>query len=186
MIWAVFAAHLACRLAYVAYVWIGLARQQTDGWWTRACGIEGGFQRFRRGASLTMVFDAVSFIAVCLVSRGTLAAPGPRALVIAIGVVLALVGIGTKLWAAATLGDRAYYWYNFFTPAEPVVAVTTGPYRYLRNPMYTVGYLQTYGLSLITGSFAGLIASVCDQVAILVFHWRVERRHFVRVTTHAP
>ena len=182
MIWAVFAAHLAARFAYVGYVWIGLARQQSAGWWTRRWGIEGGFARFRRGAAIVMVIDAVSFVAVCLAGWGTLPAVVPRAFAIALGSTLVLLGVATKVWAAATLGDKVYYWYDFFTPAARVVPVASGPYRYMKNPMYTVGYLQTYGFALITGSFAGLLASVCDQVAILLFHWRVERRHFELVT----
>ena len=185
MIWAVFAVHLAARLAYVGYVGIGLARQESRGSWTRRWGIAGGFARFRRGASIIMAIDAVTFVAVCLAGRGTLPAVVPRLAAIAIGVVLVLVGVGTKLWAARTLGDKAYYWYNFFTPSERIVPVMTGPYRYLKNPMYTVGYLQTYGFALVTGSLAGLVASVCDQAAILVFHWRVERRHFARATRRA-
>jgi protein-S-isoprenylcysteine O-methyltransferase Ste14 len=185
VIWAVFAAHMAARLAYVGYVWVGLTRQQSDGWWTRRWGIEGGFARFRRGASLVMTIDALSFVVACLVGRGTLPAIGPRVAGVVIGVALVLLGVGTKLWAAVTLGDKAYYWYNFFTPAAPVARASAGPYRYLKNPMYTVGYLQTYGLALISGSLAGLIASVCDQAAILVFHWRVESAHFKRVTRRA-
>ncbi len=185
MIWAVFAAHIAARLAYVAYVWIGLTRQQSDAWWTRQRGLESGFARFRRGASLVMTIDAVSFVAVCLVGWETHPAIAPRASGVAIGVALVVLGVGTKLWAAATLGDKAYYWYNFFTPGAPMAPASTGPYRYLKNPMYTVGYLQTYGLALITGSLAGLVAAVCDQVAILVFHWRVESAHFERVTRRA-
>lgn len=185
MIWAVFAVHLAARLAYVGYVGIGLSRQDSRGSWTRRWGIAGGFARFRRGASIIMAIDAVTFVAVCLVGWGTLPAVLPRLLAIVIGVVLVLVGVGTKVWAARTLGDKAYYWYNFFTPTERIVPVMTGPYRYLKNPMYTVGYLQTYGFALVTGSLAGLVASVCDQVAILVFHWRVERRHFARATQRA-
>ena len=182
MIWAVLGAHLAARCAYVGYVWIGLARQQSDGWWTRRWGIEGGFGRFRRGAALVMLVDAVSFVVVCLAGWGTLPAVVPRAPAIAIGGALVVLGLAAKLWAAETLGAKAYYWYNFFTPDTRLVPVTRGPFRYVKNPMYTVGYLQTYGLALITGSFAGLLASVCDQVAILLFHWRVERRHFERVT----
>jgi protein-S-isoprenylcysteine O-methyltransferase Ste14 len=185
VIWAVFAAHIAARLAYVGYVWVGLTRQQSDAWWTRRWGIEGGFARFRRGASLVMTIDAVSFVVACLVGWGTLPAIVPRAAGVAIGVVLVILGVGTKLWAAATLGGKAYYWYNFFAPAAPVAASNTGPYRYLKNPMYTVGYLQTYGLALITGSLPGLIASACDQAAILAFHWRVESAHFKRATRPA-
>ena len=77
--WAVFAAHIVARLAYVGYVWVALTRQQSDGWWTRQRGLEQGFARFRRGASLVMTIDAVSFVAVCLVGWGTLPAIVPRA-----------------------------------------------------------------------------------------------------------
>ena len=35
-----------------------------------------------------------------------------------------LAGAGIKLWAAASLGGKAYYWYNFFDPEAPVA---TGP-----------------------------------------------------------
>lgn len=185
MIWAVFAAHLAARFAYVGYVWVGLTRQQSDGWWTRRWGIAGGFARFRRGASIVMTLDATSFVAACLVGWGTLPVIVPRPAGVVLGGMLVLLGVGTKLWAAATLGDKAYYWYNFFTPAAPVVRASAGPYRYLKNPMYTVGYLQTYGLALISGSLTGLIASICDQAAILVFHWRVESAHFKRITEPA-
>jgi protein-S-isoprenylcysteine O-methyltransferase Ste14 len=185
VIGALFAAHIAARLTYVGYVWVGLTRQQSDSWWTSRRGIEDGFARFRRGASVVMTIDALSFVAMCLGSWGTLPAFLPRVASIAVGVVLVLLGVGTKLWAAATLGGKAYYWYNFFTAAAPVARASTGPYRYLKNPMYTVGYLQTYGLALISGSLAGLIAAVCDQAAILVFHWRVESAHFERNTGRA-
>lgn len=184
-VWLVLACHLAARVAYVGFVWVGLTRQQADGWWTRQWGLAGGFARFRRGASIVMVLDAISFVAVCLVGWGTLPAVLPRAVAVAAGVVLILLGVGTKLWAAATVGDKTYYWYDFFDSAAPVAPAVTGPYRYLTNPMYTVGYLQTYGLALVTGSLAGLVASVCDQAAILVFHWRVERPHFERITRRA-
>lgn len=182
MIWAAFAIHVVARVAYIVFIWVGLSRQQTSSWWTGRWGMEGGFGRFRRGAALVMVIDAVSFVAVCLVGRNTLPDIVPRVPAIAIGALLVLLGVATKLWAARTLGDKAYYWYNFFTPSAPVAPAVTGPYRYLQNPMYTVGYLQTYGFALVTGSLAGLAASLFDQAAILVFHWRVERTHFKRAT----
>ena len=174
--------HLLARGAYVGFIWIGLARQQASSWWTGRWGIEGGFGRFRRGASIVMTIDAVSFVAVCLVDRNTLPGIVPRMPAIVIGALLVLLGVGTKLWAARTLGNKAYYWYNFFTPAVRVAPADTGPYRFVRNPMYTIGYLQTYGFALVTGSRAGLAASLFDQAAILAFHWRVERTHFERAT----
>ena len=47
--------------------------------------------------------------------------------------------------------------------------------------MYTVGYLQTYGFALLTGSLLGLGAALVDHVAILAFYRLVEKPHFERV-----
>ena len=185
MIWLALACHLAGRVAYVGYVWIALGRQQADGWWTRRWGIERGFARFRRGAEIVMALDAVTFVALCLVGWGTLPPAVPRVPAIILGVMLVVSGVGIKVWAARTLGDKAYYWYNFFAPDLPVAPAVTGPYRFLRNPMYTVGYLQTYGFALVTGSLSGLGASLFDQGAILLFYWCVERTHFERAVKHA-
>jgi len=185
MIWLALACHLAGRVAYVGYVWIALGRQQADGWWTRRWGIERGFARFRRGAEIVMALDAVTFVALCLVGWGTLPPAVPRVPAIILGVMLVVSGVGIKVWAARTLGDKAYYWYNFFAPDLPVAPAVTGPYRFLRNPMYTVGYLQTYGFALVTGSLSGLGASLFDQGAILLFYWCVERTHFERAVKRA-
>ena len=132
-----------------------------------------------------MVLDGATFVALCLTGHSTLPLVLPRGVVIGAGVLLVVAGIATKLWAAATLGEKAYYWYNFFTPTHRLEPATTGPYAFLENPMYTVGYLQAYGFALVTGSALGLVASLVDQAAILAFHRSVERVHFERATRQA-
>src|SRR5436309_3391812 len=179
MTWIVLGYHLASRLAYVLYVGLTLNRQDRTSHLTRRHGTEAGFQRFRRAAAFVMANDAVSFAVLCLVSANTLHIGVPRAAMFAAGAVLALVGIATKMWAAATLGD-GYYWRNFFTPTDRVVTKAAGPYRWLRNPMYTVGYLPVYGLALATSSAFGLVAALFDQCAILTFYNLVEKPHFER------
>jgi protein-S-isoprenylcysteine O-methyltransferase Ste14 len=180
MIWIALAYHLVSRLAYVLYVGLTLNRQDRTGHLTRRYGPEVGFRRFRRVAAFVMANDAVSFVVLCLVSANTLHVGLPRGLAFAVGAVLALVGIATKVWAAATLGD-GYYWRNFFTPTERIVTQAAGPYRWLRNPMYTVGYLPVYGLALATGSVFGLVAALFDQCAILTFYHLVEKPHFEKL-----
>ncbi len=184
MIWIALAYHLASRLAYVLYVGLTLNRQDRTAYLTRRYGAERGFRRFRRAAAFVMANDAVSFVVLCLVSANTLRVGLPRGLEIAVGAALALLGVATKLWAAATLGD-GYYWRNFFTPADRIVPKAAGPYRWLKNPMYTVGYLPTYGLALATASVFGLVAALFDQCAILTFYHVVEKPHFER-HRHAP
>lgn len=179
--WVALGYAIASRLGYVCYVGYALRREEQRRYFTRRDGREAGFRRFRRVAARVMTNDGVAFVAVCVVGWGTLPTLGiPRLVLAAAGVALVAVGVGTKLWARATLGAEAYYWVNFFTEAPEVTPARTGPYRFLRNPMYTVGYAHTYGLALVTASLPGLIASLFDQVAILAFHRLVEKPHFDR------
>lgn len=170
--------HLLSRLAYVVGIGTALWRQDRRQVFTRRHGPEAGFLRFRRAASLVMNNDAVSFVVLCLVTRGTLQPPWSWTLSLAMGALLVFLGVSIKLWAAARLGATAYYWYNFFVPGELVAPDPPGPYRFLKNPMYTLGYLHAYGFALASESWLGLIAAVFDQVAILAFHQWVEKPHF--------
>jgi len=176
--------HLVSRLAYVLYIGIALKRQEDTACFTRRYGATEAFRRFRRTAAILMNNDAVGFVVLCFITRGTLplgVIDLPRAAVIATGAALLLVGVVIKLWAAATLGAGAYYWRDFFAPEGHVVTRTAGPYKFLKNPMYTVGYLPTYGLALVTGSLPALAAALFDQAAILAFHQLVEKHHVARV-----
>ena len=179
---------LASRLAYVLFTGIALRRQERHGAYTRTWGVEGGFRRFRRVVSVLMVNDVIAFALLCVVTRDTLVVGVPRVVLIALGVALVIVGVSVKVWAANTLGGDAYYWRNFFAPPKggaPHI-VLAGPYRFLSNPMYTVGYLQAYGLALITGSMAGLWAAAFLHLAILVFYFAVEKPHFHRLNGSRP
>lgn len=179
--WLALGYAVASRLGYVCYVGLALRREERSRYFTRRDGPEAGFQRFRRVASRIMTNDGVAFVAACVFGWGTLPTLGiPRLVLAAAGVVLVAVGVSTKLWARATLGAAAYYWANFFTEAPEVTPARTGPYRFLNNPMYTVGYAHTYGLALVTASAPGLIAALFDQAAILAFHRLVEKPHFDR------
>lgn len=178
--WLALGYAVASRLAYVLYVGLALRHQERSRYFTRHFGQEAGFRRFRRVASWLMTNDAVGIVAACLLGWHTLPAGWPRGVMVVAGIILVFVGIATKLWARATLGGDAYYWANFFVDSPAVTRVRAGPYRYFRNPMYTVGYLHAYGFALVTASLQGLIAALFDQAAILAFHALVEKPHFDR------
>jgi protein-S-isoprenylcysteine O-methyltransferase Ste14 len=178
--WAVVALgfHLASRLAYVLGVGAALRRQDR-----RLRASEGGaslhaFRRFRPKAAIVMVVDCVSFIGACAATHGSLRLPVPDAAAVGAGVLLIVVGAGVKLWAALRLGFAACYWHKFFVPALPALPDPPGPYRFMKNPMYTLGYLYTYGVALVFASLPGLAFALFDQAAILVFYHRVEKPHF--------
>jgi len=172
--------HFSARLAYVLYIGLALRREERSRYLAERHGPEGAFRRFRRMAAILMYNDATSFVVLCLASRSTLTVGLPRVPVLIVGAVLVIVGSSIKLWAAATLGAGPYYWRTFFLLDGWKGPSTAGPYRYLRNPMYTVGYLQTYGFALVTGSWPGLAAALIDHIAILLFYRLVEQPHFER------
>jgi protein-S-isoprenylcysteine O-methyltransferase Ste14 len=178
---AIFAYAILSRMAYVLFVGWALRRQEKDGVYTQRFGRVEGFHRFRRTASLIMNHDAFAFVVLCLATRNTWHLTLPTVVTVSVGAVLVIIGLGTKLWAARTLGSDAYYWHNFFDPDAAIGPVSSGPYRFISSPMYTIGYLQTYGLALMLRSFPGLIASVFAQVSILAFHFLVENPHFRRL-----
>ena len=161
------------RLAYVLFVGWALRRGEGAG--------PDAFRRFRRRAAWVMNHDGFAFILLCVVTRNTWAVPFSTAVAIAAGAALTLVGVGTKVWAARTLGADAYYWRNFFEPGVSTAPASSGPYRFASNPMYTIGYLQTFGLALMLRSFPGIIAAGFSQAAILAFYFVVERPHFRRL-----
>ena len=172
---------VASRLTYILFTAIALRRQERTEAYTRTWGVEGGFQRFRRTVSVLMVNDVFAFGLLCVVTHDTLDVDIPRVVVIVVGVALVALGISVKVWAANTLGGDAYYWYNFFSPPRSPHVVLAGPYRFLANPMYTVGYLQAYGWALIWGSVTGLWAAAFLHASILAFYFAVEKPHFQRL-----
>ena len=183
-VWLALSYHIASRLAYVLYVGVALRLQDREGFFTKRYGAEAGFRRFRRVAATVMNNDAFSFIVLCLASWNELVGP-PRGWGVAVGLVLIALGGATKLWAALTLGWDAYYWRNFFTPPFRLAPKTRGPYRFLRAPMYTVGYLPLYGLAILVGSPIAFVAALFDQIAILAFYQAVEKPHFERLRSAA-
>jgi protein-S-isoprenylcysteine O-methyltransferase Ste14 len=172
---------IASRLTYVLFTGIALRRQELTAAYTRAWGVEGGFQRFRRIVSVLMLNDVFAFGLLCVVTRDTLEVGFSRVALIVVGAALVAIGISVKVWAANTLGGDAYYWYNFFSPPKSPRVVLAGPYRFLANPMYTVGYLQAYGWALLWGSVTGIWAAAFLHFSILVFYFAVERPHFQRL-----
>jgi len=166
------------RLAYVLY--IGLALRRADAEPVTRDSAAAAYARFRGRAAFLMYHDGVAFVAMCLLTRGTIDLPLPLAWRLG-GAALVALGVAVKLWAAATLGADGYYWRDFFEPQSRPAPSNAGPYRWLRNPMYTVGYLQTYGVALLVASAPGLAAAAFSQAAIIAFYRLVERPHYRRL-----
>ena len=173
--------HIASRLTYVFWVGRALQREERTGHYTRTYGADA-FQQFRRVAAPIMNNDAVSFVLLCVLTYGTFPPDAPLLPLRVLGVVLVVVGLGMKLWARVAVGADRYYWSDYFGPPPPAPPPPVGgPYRFFKNPMYSVGNLHLAGLALLAASLPALGAAVFSHAAILVFNHVVERPHVRRL-----
>jgi protein-S-isoprenylcysteine O-methyltransferase Ste14 len=75
-----------------------------------------------------------------------------------LGFVIAILGALVALWCIATFVTRGQGTPAPFDP--PRVFVATGPYRFVRNPMYIGGFGVIVGAALIMGSPAMLLLAL--------------------------
>ena len=103
-----------------------------------------------------------------------------------VGVALLVVGIPTRVWALTTLG-------RFFTMPITLRSdheiVEQGPYRWIRHPAYTGGFLMAVGMSLLlltpvgfAVTFAGLLGAYIFRIyaeeAVLVSRFGDDYRRY--------
>jgi protein-S-isoprenylcysteine O-methyltransferase Ste14 len=84
-----------------------------------------------------------------------------------VGVGVMLLGAALALWCIATFVVRGRG-----TPAPfdaPRAFVASGPYRWVRNPMYVGGFLLLAGYALCAGSVAALGVALAMLLAAHVF-----------------
>lgn len=171
------------RLAYVGFLCGALLHTAGREAPADPAAQQSAWLRFRRRVSWVMDNDAAAFSALCVVTRGTLDVGLPLWATALLGTSLGVFGLAVKAWATASLRPGAYYWRNFFLPAERAHVSAEGPYRWLSDPMYSVGYLPLYGLAVFMRSVPGLAGAAVAQATMLFIVARVERRVF---TDEAP
>jgi len=152
-------------LALFIYWWFGAGRLKA---------VERRESRVQRASHLVpMLLAALLFI---LPGRdlGMLAAPFMERTLTSysIGVVLVVLGCGLAILARRHLGAN---WSAAVTLKHDHSLVQSGPYRYLRHPIYTGLVLAFAGNALALGEWRGLLALLMVCVS-LVFKLRREER----------
>ena len=88
--------------------------------------------------------------------------------VVALGLVLALAGIGVRQYAVAALG-RYFTTRVMTTPDQHVVE--TGPYRYVRHPSYTGLLMTVLGMVLLCANW---LSVGCFVIALPGIAYRIQ------------
>lgn len=99
---------------------------------------------------------------------------GVRGVLSGAGAVLMLCGGGMAVWAARSLGPALT---PFPRPAAAGELVATGPYRWVRHPIYAGGILFFCGWSLYAGPVA--LALTAALAVLWALKAGVEERHLV-------
>jgi protein-S-isoprenylcysteine O-methyltransferase Ste14 len=90
----------------------------------------------------------------------------------AVGVALVVLGLLFSVWARIVLGGN---WSGSVTLKQNHEIIRSGPYRWIRHPIYTGLVLAFLGSAIARGEWRGLLA-VLIVIAALWRKWRLEER----------
>jgi protein-S-isoprenylcysteine O-methyltransferase Ste14 len=96
--------------------------------------------------------------------------------IVAAGTLLTWMGVAIAIWARVHIGQ---YWSGLITLKEDHKLIQTGPYSYVRHPIYTGLLLATVGTALAQRKWQGLLA----VAIILVAHIRKARKEEALMTS---
>jgi len=96
------------------------------------------------------------------------------------GTIVCILSIFAKRDAHDCVGDYAWYWGDFWFRLETSLTFD-GVFELFPHPMYTVGYLAYYGLSLITRSHTLLVVSLLAHSLQIFFLAFIEEPHIQKI-----
>ncbi len=135
-------------------------------WTISAFNIKRNLKRGKYGIGLRFfAFLVIVFLVIGIVSSGNkqLFVPIKNIEANLLGVALCGLGIGVAIWARIHLGRN---WGQPMSIKENPELVISGPYKYIRNPIYSGIILALFGTSLVGGLIWFLVFLICSSYFI--------------------
>lgn len=127
---------------------------EREGWWSLAL----------RAVLFFVLLAAVVLYAIGWPGLDVLAVPLPP-VVRWLAAALALASVGLLTWVQRTLGRQ---WSANLQIQEGHRLITTGPYRWVRHPLYTAGFGFVAGIALLAANWLFIALSAVSIAGILV------------------
>ena len=101
-----------------------------------------------------------------------------------IGVVLSIAAVAFAIWARLALGKN---WSGaVITLKKDHQLITSGPYRFVRHPIYTGYFLATLGTALTIGTVASYLATLMILIGFLIRMNKEEKLMTMQFPTEYP
>ena len=149
-------------LAFGLRAWIHLRRTGTTGF----VGVSGQVGSVEWLGGVLFVLALAAAVAAPLLQLAGAVAPSPAfdaGWIHAVGLVLYALGVAGTLWAQFAMGDS---WRIGVDAAARTALVATGPFRWVRNPVFTAMTLAAAGLLLLVPTVVSLLAVLALVVAV--------------------
>ncbi len=140
---------------------------------------EKGYRVYESVLGFLFLNNGVSIGYISSSTRSDLFNGVPEIILLLIGGTLFAFGYLIKLWSAKVVTSDIYYWKDMFLGRKICEFVSSGPYKFISNPMYGVGQLQGYAVAILNGSVPGLMVSFINQCLVFLFYFTVEKQ-FIR------